>query len=184
MGDRNCPWSARVAPGTQMSVPVVTPTVVSLYLPNSDSAARYIPKGSRAEAVQNSRTRQRTRPRVLNAKKVTEPKTPRQPTTTTQGSPQVLQQCTHSIRLSLRFTTHQLFARSRINAAKHGHLTTGISAQVGASILTAGKCALAVTSTEDTPGAGLSTQFVVAARPGTGKASHAHALMMAVVPRC
>jgi|ERR1700722_14503510 hypothetical protein len=67
---------------------------------------------------------------------------------------------------------------------EHGHLTPGISAQVGASILTAGKCALAVTSTEDTPGAGLSTQFVVAARPGTGKASHAIALMMAVLPRC
>jgi hypothetical protein len=64
--------------------------------------------------------------------------------------------------------------------AQHGQLTTGINAEVGASILTAGKLSLAKSNTGERE-TGPSTQFVVAAPPGTGKTSHAIALMIAVV---
>ncbi len=64
---------------------------------------------------------------------------------------------------------------------ERGQLTTGINGQVGATILTAGKLALAISDDEAQADAGRSTQFVVAAPPGTGKTSHAIALMLAVV---
>lgn len=57
-----------------------------------------------------------------------------------------------------------------------GQLTNGINAKVGNSILEAGIRALADISDEVEP-----KQFVVAAPPGTGKTSHAIALMTAVV---
>jgi hypothetical protein len=57
-----------------------------------------------------------------------------------------------------------------------GQLTTGINAEVGRSILEAGVRALA-----DVPDDQEAKQFVVAAPPGTGKTSHAIALMAATV---
>ena len=57
-----------------------------------------------------------------------------------------------------------------------GQLTTGINGEVGASILAAGVLALMVHSGDEKP-----KQFVVAAPPGTGKTSHAIALMAATV---
>jgi hypothetical protein len=57
-----------------------------------------------------------------------------------------------------------------------GQLTTGINGQVGSSILEAGVRALA-----DVPDNTEPKQFVVAAPPGTGKTSHAIALMAATV---
>jgi uncharacterized protein (DUF2249 family) len=57
-----------------------------------------------------------------------------------------------------------------------GQLTTGINAEVGRSILEAGVRALA-----DVPDDAEPKQFVVAAPPGTGKTSHAIALMAATV---
>lgn len=57
-----------------------------------------------------------------------------------------------------------------------GQLTTGINGQVGKSILEAGGRALAEVTYEVEP-----QQFVVAAPPGTGKTSHAIALMTAVM---
>jgi hypothetical protein len=61
---------------------------------------------------------------------------------------------------------------------QRGQLTTGINAKVGASILEAGELALATPATAET---GTPRQFVVAAPPGTGKTSHAIALMAATV---
>jgi hypothetical protein len=61
-----------------------------------------------------------------------------------------------------------------------GQLTTGINAQVGASILEAGELVLAASSPVE-PTTGTPSQFVVAAPPGTGKTSHAIALMAATV---
>jgi hypothetical protein len=57
-----------------------------------------------------------------------------------------------------------------------GQLTTGINGQVGRSILEAGVLALADLRPDAEP-----KQFVVAAPPGTGKTSHAIALMAATV---
>ena len=57
-----------------------------------------------------------------------------------------------------------------------GQLTTGINGEVGKSILEAGVRALA-----DVPDDAEPKQFVVAAPPGTGKTSHAIALMAATV---
>jgi hypothetical protein len=57
-----------------------------------------------------------------------------------------------------------------------GQLTTGINGEVGTSILEAGVRALA-----DVPDDQKAKQFVVAAPPGTGKTSHAIALMAATV---
>jgi hypothetical protein len=57
-----------------------------------------------------------------------------------------------------------------------GQLTTGINGEVGSSILAAGVLALMVRSGDEKP-----KQFVVAAPPGTGKTSHAIALMAATV---
>jgi hypothetical protein len=57
-----------------------------------------------------------------------------------------------------------------------GQLTTGINGEVGRSILEAGVRALA-----DVPDDAEPKQFVVAAPPGTGKTSHAIALMAATV---
>jgi hypothetical protein len=57
-----------------------------------------------------------------------------------------------------------------------GQLTTGINGKVGNSILDAGALALADVSDDAEP-----KQFVVAAPPGTGKTSHAIALMAATV---
>jgi hypothetical protein len=57
-----------------------------------------------------------------------------------------------------------------------GQLTTGINGEVGGSILEAGVRALA-----DVPDDQEAKQFVVAAPPGTGKTSHAIALMAATV---
>jgi len=57
-----------------------------------------------------------------------------------------------------------------------GQLTTGINEEVGRSILEAGVRALA-----DVPDNAEPKQFVVAAPPGTGKTSHAIALMAAAV---
>jgi hypothetical protein len=57
-----------------------------------------------------------------------------------------------------------------------GQLTTGINGKVGRSILEAGVLALADLSPDAEP-----KQFVVAAPPGTGKTSHAIALMAATV---
>ena len=57
-----------------------------------------------------------------------------------------------------------------------GQLTTGINEQVGNSILEAGVLALADVTDDEEP-----KQFVVAAPPGTGKTSHAIALMAAAV---
>jgi hypothetical protein len=57
-----------------------------------------------------------------------------------------------------------------------GQLTTGINGKVGHSILEAGALALADVSDDAEP-----KQFVVAAPPGTGKTSHAIALMAATV---
>src|SRR5690349_602634 len=54
-----------------------------------------------------------------------------------------------------------------------GQLTTGINAKVGAVTLEAGRCALNVPEHHQ--------QFVVAAPPGTGKTSHATALLTACV---
>jgi hypothetical protein len=62
-----------------------------------------------------------------------------------------------------------------------GQLTTGINAQVGASIHEAGELALAASLTDETSNSGTPAQFVVAAPPGTGKTSHAIALMAATV---
>jgi hypothetical protein len=56
---------------------------------------------------------------------------------------------------------------------QQGQLTTGINAEVGRSILEAGMRALA----DDQE----AKQFVVAAPPGTGKTSHAIALMAATM---
>jgi hypothetical protein len=57
-----------------------------------------------------------------------------------------------------------------------GQLTTGINGKVGDSILQAGLFALADVSDGEEP-----KQFVVAAPPGTGKTSHAIAMMAATV---
>jgi hypothetical protein len=57
-----------------------------------------------------------------------------------------------------------------------GQLTTGINREVGRSILEAGVLALADLAPDAEP-----KQFVVAAPPGTGKTSHAIALMAATV---
>lgn len=57
-----------------------------------------------------------------------------------------------------------------------GQLTTGINGEVGNSILEAGVLALADVADDAEP-----KQFVVAAPPGTGKTSHAIALMAATV---
>lgn len=57
-----------------------------------------------------------------------------------------------------------------------GQLTTGINGQVGGSILEAGAFALATSPLDPKP-----KQFVVAAPPGTGKTSHAIALMAATI---
>jgi hypothetical protein len=57
-----------------------------------------------------------------------------------------------------------------------GQLTTGINGKVGNSILEAGALALADVPDDKEP-----KQFVVAAPPGTGKTSHAIALMAATV---
>jgi hypothetical protein len=57
-----------------------------------------------------------------------------------------------------------------------GQLTTGINGKVGSSILEAGALALVDVSDDVEP-----KQFVVAAPPGTGKTSHAIALMAATV---
>jgi hypothetical protein len=57
-----------------------------------------------------------------------------------------------------------------------GQLTTGINGKVGSSILEAGVRALADVTDDTEP-----KQFVVAAPPGTGKTSHAIALMAATV---
>jgi hypothetical protein len=57
-----------------------------------------------------------------------------------------------------------------------GQLTTGINGKVGTGILEAGELALADVSDDAEP-----KQFVVAAPPGTGKTSHAIALMAATV---
>jgi hypothetical protein len=64
-----------------------------------------------------------------------------------------------------------------------GQLTLGINGDVGDSILTAGKLALRALSDHrvETDGAIMPDQFVVAAPPGTGKTSHAVALMAASV---
>jgi hypothetical protein len=62
-----------------------------------------------------------------------------------------------------------------------GQLTTGINARVGESIFEAGELALAASTTEETGNSGNPSQFVVAAPPGTGKTSHAIALMAATV---
>jgi hypothetical protein len=57
-----------------------------------------------------------------------------------------------------------------------GQLTTGINGKVGNSILEAGVLALTDVADDEEP-----KQFVVAAPPGTGKTSHAIALMAATV---
>ena len=69
-------------------------------------------------------------------------------------------------------------AVAEIERIRHrpGQLTTGINEEVGRSILEAGVRALA-----DVPDNAEPKQFVVAAPPGTGKTSHAIALMAAAV---
>ncbi len=61
---------------------------------------------------------------------------------------------------------------------QHGQLTTGVNGHVGNSILEAGARALMDCNDDDQSEP---KQFVVAAPPGTGKTSHAIALMAAVV---
>jgi hypothetical protein len=85
------------------------------------------------------------------------------------------------VSLAERLRLAHTDAVSQIEADRErpGQLTTGINGQVGASILKAGLRAL----TEETGDGPFKEpkQFVVAAPPGTGKTSHAVALMAAVV---
>jgi hypothetical protein len=79
----------------------------------------------------------------------------------------------------LRLACAQAVSEIERDRERPGQLTTGINGDVGNSILQAGVRAL----TEET-GEGPfkeSKQFVVAAPPGTGKTSHAVALMAAIV---
>jgi hypothetical protein len=62
-----------------------------------------------------------------------------------------------------------------------GQLSTGINGDVGDSILTAGKLALEAFGDRHVEQGVIPNQFVVAAPPGTGKTSHAVALMAASV---
>jgi hypothetical protein len=62
-----------------------------------------------------------------------------------------------------------------------GQLTTGINGDVGDSILTAGKLAFKALAGKHARVNATPNQFVVAAPPGTGKTSHAVALMVASV---
>jgi hypothetical protein len=78
----------------------------------------------------------------------------------------------------LRAAHAEAVAEIERDRKRPGQLTAGINGQVGNSILEAGTLSL----TEDTgTDASESKQFVVAAPPGTGKTSHAIALMAATV---
>jgi hypothetical protein len=80
----------------------------------------------------------------------------------------------------LRAAHANTVSQMEIARERPGQLTTGINGEVGASILAAGARALAEDS--GTGGSGNEPkQFVVAAPPGTGKTSHAVALMAATV---
>jgi len=80
----------------------------------------------------------------------------------------------------LRATHAEAVAEIERDRQRPGQLTTGINGEVGNSILEAGSLALAACFNSD-DSENEPKQFVVAAPPGTGKTSHAIALMAAAV---